>query len=196
MSEGETKEAGIDVGQAPTEEGADPDAVFNGQPDTLSPQAQAYALRVQGVREADIPSHTDLSPAEVRETLENQAARAQESHSEEVAIALELDRLDVMLTGLWAAASTGDVSAVDRVLKIGERRDKLLGLHLEATRQRFLEGAGGYDLEGLTEDQLRFLHELSVKTATRSPIGSRKTRGGKPHRSSLKGGQQPGPVRK
>lgn len=38
----------------------------------------------------------------------------------------ELMRLDAMLTGLWAKARKGDFGAVDRVLKIGERRMELL----------------------------------------------------------------------
>ena len=38
----------------------------------------------------------------------------------------ELARLDAMLTGLWPKARRGDVQAVDRVLRIGERRAALL----------------------------------------------------------------------
>lgn len=43
-------------------------------------------------------------------------------------VATELGRLDAMLTGLWPRARQGDVKAVDRVLKIGERRMALLTL--------------------------------------------------------------------
>jgi hypothetical protein len=42
------------------------------------------------------------------------------------AIDTELARLDAMLTGLWPKARRGDVQAVDRVLKISERRSVLL----------------------------------------------------------------------
>ena len=41
---------------------------------------------------------------------------------------LELDRLDAMLLGLWQRARSGDEKAVDRVLRIMERRARLLGL--------------------------------------------------------------------
>jgi hypothetical protein len=41
---------------------------------------------------------------------------------------LELERLDAMLLGLWQQARNGDVNAVDRALRIAERRAKLLGL--------------------------------------------------------------------
>lgn len=41
---------------------------------------------------------------------------------------LELDRLDRLLMGVWAKASRGELGAVDRALRIGERRARLLGL--------------------------------------------------------------------
>lgn len=49
----------------------------------------------------------------------------------------EISRLDGMLDKVYAKAAKGDLQAVDRVLKIGERRAKLLGLEapvrIEAT---------------------------------------------------------------
>jgi len=41
---------------------------------------------------------------------------------------VELARLDAMLVGLWKPASEGHLGSIDRVLKIQERRAKLLGL--------------------------------------------------------------------
>lgn len=41
---------------------------------------------------------------------------------------LELERLDAMTLAIWARAQKGELAAVDRLLKIGERRAKLLGL--------------------------------------------------------------------
>jgi len=41
---------------------------------------------------------------------------------------MELRRLDRMLRGLWALAAEGDTQAIDRVLKIMQRRADLLGL--------------------------------------------------------------------
>lgn len=40
--------------------------------------------------------------------------------------ATDLARLDAMLTGLWPKARRGDVQAVDRVLKISERREQIV----------------------------------------------------------------------
>lgn len=41
---------------------------------------------------------------------------------------LELQRLDAMLVGLWAAARRGEPRSVETVLKVMERRSKYLGL--------------------------------------------------------------------
>lgn len=43
-------------------------------------------------------------------------------------IDLELARLDSMVRGLWADARAGDVQAVDRVVRIMDRRARYLGL--------------------------------------------------------------------
>lgn len=55
------------------------------------------------------------------------AARPAAPEQAEV-VAVELARLDAMLTGLWPAARRGDVAAVDRVLKISEARTRLRAL--------------------------------------------------------------------
>lgn len=48
----------------------------------------------------------------------------------------ELARLDAMLTGLWAKARRGEVTAVDRVMRIEERREQVIArqtAHAEET---------------------------------------------------------------
>lgn len=57
-----------------------------------------------------------------------QEVREQISADADLLRAEELSRLNRMLEGLWSSARKGDVHAVDRVLKISERRAKLLGL--------------------------------------------------------------------
>lgn len=52
--------------------------------------------------------------------------------------ALEVDRLDTMLLGLWPKATRGDTWSVDRVLRIMERRAALLGLDAPAKREETL----------------------------------------------------------
>ena len=52
---------------------------------------------------------------------------------------LETERLDAMLLGLWEKATKGDPQAVDRALRIMERRAKLLGL--DKPQQQEVSGA-------------------------------------------------------
>lgn len=69
--------------------------------------------------------------------------------------ALELARLDDMLKGLWVNARKGNVYAIDRVLKIMQRRAELLGLDAPKTVKVVQEEAkrlaGEY---GLTEAEI------------------------------------------
>ena len=70
-------------------------------------------------------------------------------------IATAVARLDAMLTGLWAKARRGDVQAIDRVLRIEERRAVLRAMSPaqpeteqetpldEFTRRLASRGAGG-----------------------------------------------------
>lgn len=62
--------------------------------------------------------------AAVQDALAARSAEAGQAPSE--VVRLEVARLDAMLTGLWAKARRGDVAAVDRVLRISERRTHLM----------------------------------------------------------------------
>ncbi len=74
----------------------------------------------------------------------------------------EYSRLDGMLAALWDAAKLGDLQAIDRVLKIMERRAKLLGLDAPTKI-----GHGGdpsappighkLDMQSLTDDELEHI---------------------------------------
>ena len=55
-------------------------------------------------------------------------------------LALELSRLDGLLAKVYPMAAQGDLQAVDRVLKICERRARLLGL--DAPTRTALQGGG------------------------------------------------------
>lgn len=65
---------------------------------------------------------------------------------------LELERLDAMLLGLWPAARKGKEGAVDRVLRIMERRAKLLGL--DAPVKAEMGGKLSYEIIGIDPEQL------------------------------------------
>lgn len=65
---------------------------------------------------------------------------------------LELERLDAVHLALWQKAKRGDVLAIDRVIKIMERRAKLLGL--DAPTQTQVEHSGGVSTTDMTPKQM------------------------------------------
>lgn len=102
---------------------------------------------------------------------------------------LEADRLDALQVSVWAAAMRGNLGAVDRVLRISERRARLLGLdhadgiaermvQLEADKVRLIALAVGKMLDSLelTEQQRQaatrlFLAELRSQAIERDDDG-------------------------
>ena len=96
----------------------------------LKHQAQALDLRRAGHSYAQISAKIGISKSSAHQLVQVglEDARMQISASADQLRSEEIARLDGMLTKLYPRAKMGDVQAVDRVLKIGERRAKLLGL--------------------------------------------------------------------
>ena len=65
---------------------------------------------------------------------------------------LELSRLDDMLMGIWPRVRSGDVLAIDRALKLAERRAKLLGLDAPV-KVAPTDPSGEKEYAGLTDEQ-------------------------------------------
>lgn len=93
-------------------------------------QAKAIELRKMGLSYTEIAQQIGCSLGSahgyVKEAMEESRAQIEADAAE--LKALELIRLDSMLRGLWPDARKGHQGAVDRVLKIMERRSKMLGL--------------------------------------------------------------------
>lgn len=62
----------------------------------------------------------------VMSLLEKRAAES--AKDADAVISMELERLDAMLRALWPKVEKGDTAAIDRVIKIQDRRAKYLGL--------------------------------------------------------------------
>jgi hypothetical protein len=96
----------------------------------LQHQIEALELRRAGLGYIAIGARLGLGKSQahrlvvaaLKEAREQVSANADDLRAEEVS------RLDAMLVGLWNQARNGGVSAIDRVVKIMERRAKLLGL--------------------------------------------------------------------
>lgn len=89
-------------------------------------------LRIGGARYEQIAERLGIAPSTVGRALKRAMGRWQDQATELAGemVWLQLERLDRLLVALWKDASSGNVGAIDRVLKIEERRAKLLGLDL------------------------------------------------------------------
>lgn len=108
----------------------------------LEHRRQALELRRMGLGYEAIGAQLGLGKSQAHRLVQAALADCREqvtAHADELR-SEELSRLDGMLQGLWPRARKGEAAAVDRVLKIGERRAKLLGL--DAPTRTALQGGG------------------------------------------------------
>jgi hypothetical protein len=131
---------------------------------SLERQRQALELRRMGLGFEAIAAQLGIGKTQAHRLVVAGMAdsRAQVAASADELRTEELSRLDGMLQGLWPRARKGEVSVVDRVLKIAERRAKLLGLDAPEKRELFGKGGtplvpGALDPSGLSTQTLQEL---------------------------------------
>jgi len=91
-------------------------------------QLEALNLRKAGLSYSEIAARTNYKTAQTAwRAVESALNRTIREPAEDVRT-LELERLDRLQLGAWPDASRGHLGAIDRVLRIMERRAKLLGL--------------------------------------------------------------------
>lgn len=90
-------------------------------------RAEAFALRRNGVSTAAIAHHLGVHPRTVSTWIRD-AIQAIPAEEADAIRTLELERLDAIMAPQMRLALAGDGFAVDRVLRIMERRARLLGL--------------------------------------------------------------------
>lgn len=91
-------------------------------------QRQALELRKAGATYEEIARTVGYSgPQGAHKAVMSALQKTLQEPADELRT-LELDRLDKMQMSLWKAAIGGNQGAIDRVLKIMERRAKLLGI--------------------------------------------------------------------
>jgi hypothetical protein len=97
---------------------------------SLELQRKALELRRMGKGYREIGAALGIGRSQAHRLVEAGLEDVKEQIDAEASElkAVELSRLDGMLSGLWADARSGNFAAVDRVLRIMERRAKLLGL--------------------------------------------------------------------
>ncbi|RJO69781.1 hypothetical protein D5S18_28175 [Nocardia panacis] len=101
--------------------------------------AQALQLRETGANYRQIAQALDISTSTAHSYVEESMKELTREPAESM-LSLEISRLDAMLLGIWKKASRGDLQAIDRALKIMERRTKYTGLDQLAAQKMLHDG--------------------------------------------------------
>lgn len=97
---------------------------------TAERRQQIIGLRKQGKTLEAIGAEMGISAQAVHKALTNELARLDEYTTEQVSAmrALEAARLDAATLAIWPKVQDGHLGAIDRLLRIMERRSRLFGL--------------------------------------------------------------------
>ena len=116
------------------------------QVDALQRQKQALELRCAGRSYRDIAEALGYrGPSGAHSAVMSALKRTLQEPADELR-KLEVARLDRMLWALWKQVIKGDGGAIDRVLRIMERRAKLLGIDAPTRTQVTGEDGGAVHL--------------------------------------------------
>ena len=110
---------------------------------------QALELRKAGVTYQAIADQLGYANARGAHKAVASALKATLREPAEELRTMELERLDAMLLPLWRRVQQGDERAVDRALKIMERRARLLGLDAPSKTEQ--SGSDGEPLKIVVE---------------------------------------------
>ena len=91
---------------------------------------KAFSMRLAGHTFQGIGDTIGISRQGAHGLITRELERLNKQSTEDATILrdLELERLDVMVKAIWPKAEAGNFGAIDRLLRISERRSKLLGL--------------------------------------------------------------------
>lgn len=95
---------------------------------TAEKHIRALQLRKSGMPYREIAAKLGYSGPSSAFNAVEQALRESIREPADSLRTLELERLDTSLLAIWKAVQAGSLTAIDRALKIMERRAKLLGL--------------------------------------------------------------------
>lgn len=106
---------------------------------TIARENHALELRRAGASYQTIADELELSHrSDARKLVQRALGRVHQEPANEIR-QLEAERLDRLQLGVWQKAIRGDLGAFDRVLRVMERRARLLGLdHADGIAERAL----------------------------------------------------------
>lgn len=121
--------------------------------------AQIMQLRKEGLTYRAIGERVGLSYEMVRREIQIVMRQYLEDakDSQHEIVMLELLRLDDLLTSAYQGAMNGEVKMIDAVLKIMERRAKLLGLDAQVTTRQVQLTVTPEQIGAMSDDELEQL---------------------------------------
>ena len=150
---------------------------------------KALELRKAGANYQQIADRLGLANKSMAWQAVHAAIRDIVREPAEAVLTIELARLDALLLGVWTAAKAGDVRAIDRALRIMERRSAYLGL--DAPKRTEHTGKDGgpieLDLSKLTEAQIDRL--LEARTGADLDRLLAEAVGAAPSQGAVRGGE-------
>ncbi|MER5302291.1 hypothetical protein ABT039_22915 [Streptomyces lasiicapitis] len=135
---------------------------------TAHRRSQAIALRLAGMDYQTIAERLDYAD---RGAASKDVHRALETNLEAESAAaatlreLEVQRLDRMQAAAWAKAAKGDLKAIETVLKVIDRRARLLGLDRPARTEITGADGGPLQVEAVDVAELERLITMTDGTA-------------------------------
>jgi hypothetical protein len=102
------------------------------QADRAALALKAYKLRLQGRSLWDVSEECQVPERAIGSMINDhlyEAAQLIGEGARRELLALEVDRLDQLQSGIWRLAMSGDLPAIDRVIKIIHERASLLNLN-------------------------------------------------------------------
>ena len=109
---------------------------------------EALQLRLEGMTYAEIAERMGKSVSTVHGYVADSLAEVTKEVSEQLRD-VEAARLDALQHAIWERAIDGDLSAMDRVIKIVDRRARLLGL--DAPQQVAVNNGVDVDIDGAVD---------------------------------------------
>ncbi len=126
--------------------------------EAIERQSKALELRKAGLSFDEIAKQTGYhGKAAAYKAVHTALQRTLREPADELRT-LEAERLDCLLAGIWKLATEGEPGALDRILRIMERRAKLLGLDIPPPKP---EAVTAFDLSQLTEEAERAAAEYA-----------------------------------
>lgn len=103
---------------------------FKQRAEAAKRDAEVLRLRESGATFQEIHEQIGVSPSTAHGIESRYLQELKELGLENIdrARSIDLQRLDKMLLGVWGKATTGNLGAIEKTLRIMERRAKLLGL--------------------------------------------------------------------